>query len=46
MFHVGKHALKYIAFTHDYEISAMPLDQAGVRNDLHIRLSGMDLTES
>lgn len=46
MYHIGKHALKYVAFTHDYDISSLPLDEAGVRNDLILSIDGMELSES
>lgn len=43
MFHIAKHALKYVAFTHDYEISSLPIDQKGIINDLLIKVTGIEL---
>lgn len=46
MFHIAKHAIKFIAYTHDYDISSVPIDNKGITNDLIITVSGMNLNAS
>lgn len=38
MFHIAKHAMKFLAFDHEYDISNLPIDSAGVFNDLILTL--------
>jgi hypothetical protein len=40
MFHIAKHAMKFLAFDHEYDISNLPIDSAGVVNDLILTLEG------
>ena len=42
MFHIAKHAMKFIAFNHEYDISNLPLDSSGVVNDLILTLETND----
>ncbi len=45
MFHIAKHAMKFIAYNHEYDISNLPIDSAGVFNDLILSINGMDIKE-
>ena len=39
MFHIAKHAMKYIAFKHEFDISNLPIDSSGnVVNDLILNI--------
>jgi len=38
IFHLAKHIMKFVAFTHEYDISNLPIDSSGVFNDLVISL--------
>lgn len=38
VFHIAKHAMKFVAFNHEYDISNLPIDSAGVVNDLVLNL--------
>lgn len=38
IFHIAKHAMKFIAFNHEFDISNLPIDSAGVVNDLIFNL--------
>ena len=40
IFHLAKHIMKFIAYTHEYDISNIPIDSSGVFNDLMISLEG------
>lgn len=40
MFHIAKHAMKFVAFSHEYDISNLPIDSSGVVNDLIMCLEG------
>jgi hypothetical protein len=40
MFHLAKHIMKFVAYTHEYDISNLPIDSSGVFNDLVISLEG------
>jgi glutamine synthetase len=40
IFHIAKHAIKYVAFNHEYDISNVPIDSAGVFNDLVLTVEG------
>ena len=42
MFHIAKHAMKFIAFNHEYDISSLPIDSSGVVNDLILQLESED----
>ena len=46
MFHIAKHAIKFIGYTHDYDISSTPIDEKGIFNDLILTFSGLDLQKS
>lgn len=46
MFHMAKHIIKFLAYTHEYDVSSLPIDSAGVFNDLILKLEGFDLHES
>jgi hypothetical protein len=46
MFHIAKHAMKFVAYNHEYDISNLPIDSSGVFNDLVIALEGEDIEES
>ena len=45
MFHVAKHAIKFVGFTHDYDICSVPIDERGIMNDLLLKLKGLDIQE-
>ncbi len=45
MFHIAKHAMKFIAYNHEYDISNLPIDSAGVFNDLILSINGMEIKE-
>jgi hypothetical protein len=42
MFHLAKHAMKFIAFDHEYDISNLPIDSSGTFNDLILNISSGD----
>jgi len=46
MFHVGKHAMKFIAYKNSYDISSLPIDSSKNPNDLILNLEGVDLHPS
>ena len=46
MFHVAKHAIKFTAFSHDYDVSSLPIDEQGVINDVFLKVSGHHLDAS
>lgn len=46
IFHVAKHAVKYIGFSQGYDVSYIPIDEQGTMNDLQMTLSGVDLKAS
>ncbi|CDW80282.1 UNKNOWN [Stylonychia lemnae] len=46
MFHLGKHAMKFIGYTHQYDISSLPIDSSKNPNDLILNLEGMEIHPS
>jgi len=40
MFHLAKHIMKFVAYTHEYDILNLPIDSSGIFNDLVISLDG------
>lgn len=42
LFHLAKHAIKYLAFTHDYHVSFLPLNSSGELNHLDLTLKGLN----
>ena len=44
IFHIAKHAMKFIAFDHEYDISNLPIDSASVVNDLVLGLESPSMT--
>jgi glutamine synthetase len=46
MFHIAKHAIKFIGYTHEYDISSLPIDKEDTKNTLIMNISGLDLHET
>lgn len=46
IYHIAKHAIKFIGHTHDYDISSVPIDENGITNDLILSLKGLQVSPS
>lgn len=44
MFHVAKHAMKFIGYSHEYDISNLPIDSKDIYNDLVLSLKGLPVS--
>ena len=40
---MAKHAMKFIGYSHEYDISNLPIDSKEIVNDLVLSLSGIPL---
>eukprot|EP00347_Sterkiella_histriomuscorum_P014936 403358939 len=46
MFHTAKHAMKYIGYQNQYDISTLPIDSSNNSNDLILNIKGRNLHPS